>query len=297
MTRKLNVDLSQGIKKLEIFSKRIVNTKFLGQYRTSVKSKGLEFSSFREYTPADDASLIDWKTTVRLNKPMIKQFVEERNLEIFFLIDVSSSMVFGSTQKLKNEYVAELVCTLAYAILNVGDSVGYALFSDTISNIVQPAVNKNIFYQLSKTLINPDNYGGSYNLELALEKSARLLKKNSILIIVSDFIGLKGNWQDQLKKAAYKLDIIGVMVRDPRDREIPEDSDMVLIADPFTDEQIILDPSPLIREKYRLFSEKQENYIETAFSGSRASFLKLDTNQQFLIPVLNFFKKRQKWSR
>ena len=120
------------------------------------------------------------------------------------------------------------------------------------------------------------------------------IKENSVLIIISDFIGLKGNWQEYLKKAAYSFDLIGIMLRDPRDREIPEDSNMIVIADPFTDKQIILDPNPRVREKYREFVEKEENEIADAFYKSHADLLKLTTDQPFLIPLINFFKRRKK---
>ena len=297
MAEELNVDLTHGIKKLEIFSKNFLKTKFFGQYKSTLKGKGLEFSNFRDYTYQDDSSRIDWKTTARMNKPMIKEYIDERNLEVFFLIDVSSSMVFGSTKKLKNEYVAELIAALSYGISNVGDSVGYALFSDTITHLTPPSLNKNIFYTLTKTLITPENYGGSYNFEFALDKVTKLLKENTILIIVSDFIGLKGNWKEYLKKGAYKLDIIGIMIRDPRDNEIPEDSDMIILADPYTDQQIILDPTPITRAKYKSYTEKQELDVENTFTKSRASFLKLTTDKPFLPYLIAFFKKRQKWSR
>ncbi len=294
MPEQLKADISHKVKKIEVFTKRLVSSRLMGNYKSSIRGKGLDFSNFREYTVTDDASLIDWKVSVRVNRPVIKQFVEERNLEVFLLIDVSSSMVFGSTEKLKNEYATELASTLSYAILNVGDSLGYGLLSDNFFNIVRPKVNKNLYYQLSRLLVNPEIYGGGYDLEKALKKCIELLKRNSILIIISDFIGLRGNWQEYLKKASYKFDVIGIMLRDPRDREIPEDSDMILIADPFTDKQIILDPNPKVRERYRKFVDKDEKEITEAFYKAHASFLKITTDQPFLIPLINFFKRRKK---
>ena len=291
---KLNINLG---KKLTIFTKRIVTTKLVGNYKSKIKGRGLEFSNFREYSMNDDSSLIDWKTSIRVNQPVVKEFVEERNLEVFFLIDVSSTMVFGSTEKLKNEYSSELISTLAYAILHVGDSLGYAFFSDKLFNLNLPAHSKNRFYILSRDLSNPENYGGTFDLELALKKVTEILRKNSVLIIVSDFIGLKGNWRDIIKKAAYKFDTIGIMVRDPRDREIPADSSMVVLSDPYTNQELILDPTESIIERYKRYVEIQEKEIESAFSKARASFLKLTTDQPFLVPLVNFFKKRQRWSK
>ncbi len=299
MVEKLKVDLSHKIKRLEILSKRLVRTTLVGDYRGRIKGRGLDFDRFREYTPSDDASLIDWKVSVRINKPVIKEFVEERNLDVFLLIDVSSSMVFGSTAKLKNEYATELASALSFAILNAGDSLGYGFVSDNMFNAVLPKNKRSLFYELSKALVNPEIYGGNYNMEGALSECIRALRKNSILIIISDFIGLRGDWHEALKKAAYKFDVIGIMIRDPRDKEIPEDSDMIIIADPFTEKQIILDPNPKVRQKYREFVYGQEKEISNAFSKSRASLLSLTTDQPFIVPLISFFKKRQrkKWSR
>ena len=294
MPGQLKVDISHKVKKIEVFTKRLISSKLMGNYKSRIRGRGLEFNNFREYTVTDDASLIDWKTSARVNKPLIKEYVEERNLEVFLLIDVSSSMVFGSTEKLKNEYAAELVSTLSYAVLNMGDSLGFGFLADNFTNVVVPKINKGLYYKLSGLLVNSEIYGGGYDLENALKKCVELLKKNSILIIISDFIGLKGNWQEYLKRAAYKFDIIGIMIRDPRDREIPEDSDMIVIADPFTDKQITLDPNPEVREKYRKFVDKQEKEIEDIFYKSHADLLKLTTDKPFLVPLINFFKRRRK---
>src|SRR3989344_2496505 len=125
--RKLRVKLAPAIRQLEVVTRGMVSTRLIGQYKSVFKGKGLEFASRRA------------------NQLLVKQFVEERNLEVFFLIDTSASMVFGSTEKLKNEYVAELVASLAYVILESGDSVGFALFNEKIIAKFPPANGKNQF--------------------------------------------------------------------------------------------------------------------------------------------------------
>jgi len=132
MKKELKLDLSEGIKRLKILTTQIVNTKFVGGYKSVFKGRGLEFKDYRPYTPDDDASTIDWKASVRANKLFVRDFEEERNLNVFFLVDVSSSMVYGSIDKLKIEYVGELTAALSFVVLNAGDSVGFALFSDRI---------------------------------------------------------------------------------------------------------------------------------------------------------------------
>ena len=127
MKKELNLELSESIKRLKIFTNQIVNTSFVGGYKSVFKGHGMEFEDYREYTPNDDASTIDWKASVRSKQLLVREFVEERNLNVFFLIDASSSMVYGSTDKLKMEYAAEIVATLSYTILQAGDSISFAL--------------------------------------------------------------------------------------------------------------------------------------------------------------------------
>lgn len=290
----MEIDLTPRIKRLEMFTKRIIRTDFIGGYESAFKGKGLEFEGYREYTTDDDARLIDWIASVRTNKLLIKEFVEERNLNVFFLVDVSSSMIFGSTKKLKNEYVAELVASLCYAILNAGDSVGFALFTDKIIERVKPAQGMKQFYILSKILVNPKLYGGNFDLGQALKFLSSFLKRDSLVILISDFIGFKECEKD-LKAAAKKFDMVSIMVRDPRDRTLPKDSHQILISDPYSDQQLLIDPS-LISERYEKYVAEEERRIRELFLRLRIDFLDLSTDRSFIAPVMNFFIRRhRKW--
>ena len=131
MKKQLRIDPSIVVKRLKILTNNIVNSQLVGNYRSVFKGRGLEFEGYRHYTPDDDASSIDWKASVRSKEMLVKQLIDERNVSVFFLIDVSSSMVYSTTDKLKVEYMAELVATLSYVILSAGDSVGFALFIDS----------------------------------------------------------------------------------------------------------------------------------------------------------------------
>ena len=120
---KLNIDVSTKIRNLQFATKNLVTSKFLGNYKSVFRGRGLEFDGYRDYTSGDDASLIDWTATKKANKPLVKEFIEERNLNVFFIIDVSSGMLTGSTEKLKSEYAAEMIATIAYSVLNSGARV------------------------------------------------------------------------------------------------------------------------------------------------------------------------------
>ncbi len=287
----LQLDLSKAIERLRIVIKDVVNTKIPGEYISAFKGQGLEFEEYRVYTPGDDANLIDWKATKRANQLLIKKFEEERNLNIFFLLDVSSTMVFTSIKKLKNEYAAELVASLAYVTLEVGDSVGLALFNDTIIKNLSPKRTKHQFYALLKSLVNPLFYGGGYDLANALSFAISSLEKNSLLIIVSDFIGLKGEWRRYMEIAAGKFDVIGVMIRDPTDRVLPEENQSVMLSDPLSEKQILI-TADNIKEKYEMYVQNQERMVKSAFVRLNCSFVDLSTDKEFIEDIITFFQKR-----
>tara|TARA_Y100000034_G_C6892057_1_gene410595 strand:- start:552 stop:1442 length:891 start_codon:yes stop_codon:yes gene_type:complete len=295
MKRKLNVDIVPSIRKLEVVTKGLIKTKGIGSYRSVFRGKGLDFSEYRPYSNIDDASLIDWKASKRTNQLLIRQYEEERDLNVFFLFDCSSSMVFGSTPKLKNEYAVELVASLAYSILDAGDSVGLAMFSDKIVKKIYPGKGKGHFYALVKALTNPDNYGGSYDFNSAAQFVLNYLKETTVVIVVSDFVGLGEDAKENLKFMTNKYDTIGMAVKDPRDRELPKDVGQVVIEDPYSKQSLLIEPD-LIKEVYEDEIRKQEGWIKDLFLKHRSDFLLLTTDKSFIKPVLTLFWERTlKW--
>lgn len=293
---KLKIDLSELVKRLDIITKDLVSTMMVGNYKSVFKGRGLEFEDYIEYTPGDDASLIDWKSSKKANKLLIKKLEEERDLTLFFLIDVSSTMACSSIKKLKSEYAAEFVASLSYITLDAGDSVGFAMFSDQIIKRMPPARSRHQFYAILKTLANPLFYGGGYNLGEALKFTMSFLEKGSILMIVSDFIGLKGEWQKYLEVASGKFDVIGIMVNDPTDIVLPEDSHQVMLEDPISGGQLLVVPDQ-IREKYGEYVGAQRMTTRRIFLESDCDFIELSTNKPFIGEIIKFFNKRALGSR
>jgi len=288
---KLKIDLSEIVKRLDIITKDMVSTRMVGNYKSVFKGRGLEFEGYKEYTPGDDATLIDWKSSKKANKLLIKELEEERDLTLFFLIDVSSTMACSSIKKLKSEYAAEFVASLSYTTLDAGDSVGIGMFSDQIIKRMPPARSRHQFYAILKTLANPLFYGGDYDLGEALKFTMSFLEKGSILMIVSDFIGLKGEWQRYLEVASGKFDVIGVMVNDPTDIVLPEDSHQVMLEDPIAGGQLLVVPDH-IKEKYEEYVEAQRRTIRRIFLKTNCDFIELATNKPFIGEIIKFFNKR-----
>ncbi|MBW2974512.1 DUF58 domain-containing protein [Candidatus Woesearchaeota archaeon] len=293
MEKKLKIDLRNVIKKLEIVTRELVTSRVIGGYKSKFKGKGLEFDSYGDYSNTEDSSDIDWRASLRAGKLLVKEYIEERNLEVFFLVDVSSSMVYGSIQKLKSEFAAEVVASLSYAILRAGDSVGLGLFSDKVVKNIPLSKNMNQFYILSSNLINPSFYGGGYDLAAVLKFLTGYLRKNAVLMIVSDFIGLKGEWRKYVEIAASKFDLIGIMIRDPLDMELPDEKHTVLMEDPFSDNQILVVPRK-IKKEYSTFVRMSEKAMKEAFLRAGADFVRLNTSKPFTDDLVTFFKVRKR---
>ena len=294
--KKLKLDLSSSINRLKIVTHRLVTSNLVGSYLSVFRGRGLEFEDYRKYDQTDDASLIDWKASMRSSQILIKEYTQERDLNVFFLIDVSSSMVYSSIDKLKMEYAAELVATLSNAITSAGDSVGYAFFTDKIVRHQPPTRGLKQHYELMSALVDPRFYGGGYDLTEALGFTTAYMKQFSIVIIVSDFIGLKDNWKRELKGMGKKYDLIGIMIRDIRDKILPEYHGKVTLGDPFTHKQIVVDIDD-ISEEYTRYVESEEKEIKKAFNESGSDFIELTTDKTFIKPITDLFLERARRHR
>ncbi len=289
------VDLVPALRRLEILSKDLTTSKMVGAYRSVFKGKGLEFKDYRPYVQNDDAELIDWKASAKTNEILVKEYSEERHADVFFLADCSSRMLFGSTQKLKAEYMIELVASLSHAILEAGDVVGLALYSNKLKSSILPSRGKTQFYIISKMLLNIEYYEGDFDLKNATRFIFDYLKKNATVIIISDFLNWKDDWPDSLGLLSQKFDVICIMVRDPRDRKLPEDAGQIVISDPNTGKTLLIEPS-LIKEAYEHEVKEQEKKIQKTLSKSNIDLVDIQTDELFVKPIINLFLKRaSKW--
>ena len=296
MKKELKLDLTVGIKRLGLITRSLVNSKIVGDYRSVFKGSGLEFHDYRHYTPEDDASMIDWKASIRSQELLVKEFIEERNLSVFFLIDVSSSMLYSTLDKLKIEYSAELIATLSYTILQAGDSVGFALFNDKVIRQQPPKAGARQYYNVVRTLADTSHYGGAYDLCEALKFTMAFLKEFSVVIIISDFIGLKNDWKHYLKLVGKKFDLIGIMIRDPRDKFLPDYDGQAILGDMYSDKQLVVNINSISGD-YTRYVEAREREIKSAFIDSKSDFIELTTDKPFLKPVTDLLLRRAKRTR
>jgi len=289
----LKLNLKPLIKRLEVSTKKGFTGILTGSYKSTFKGKGLDFEGYRNYNVGDDASMIDWKATLRSQDLLIKILVEERNVNVVFLVDVSSSMSFASVEKLKNEYAAELVASMSFAAIQAGDSVGLVMFTDKIVKFLPPAMGSRQYFMIIKSLSDPKLYDGKFDFTKIIGNLMSSIKKGAIVIIVSDFIGLSGDWENYLRAASEKFEIIGVMIRDPRDYEIPAGVGQIVISDPYSEKEVLIDTAA-VKEDYESVVKEQVKHIKETFINSKSEFLELRTDKPFLHDIIMFFLMRTK---
>ncbi len=292
--KEIKIDLAPGLRKLDVYSRRDILSKTMeGEWSTVFKGRGIEFAGFRVYQYGDDASLIDWKASLRANDTLIREFDEFKNFTVFFLFDVSDSMLFSSTAKLKCEFAAELIYVLADAVNKGGDSVGMAMFNQDFVNKIYPDIGAEIIRRIRTNVSDPENYGGGFDFKKALLLARSLLQKKAVLIIVSDFIGLEEGWERYAQMMSEDFELIGLMVRDRRDIELPRKGGQYMLKNPYSNENIYID----LKHYSKLYNErvKQEiSKIHNIFTRSRGDFLLLPTDEEYISKVISFFQRRSK---
>jgi uncharacterized protein (DUF58 family) len=290
----LKLNFKPILKQLEIYTKKEAATMLSGGYLSSVKGKGLDFDTFREYSSADDASRIDWKASMRAQKLLLREFKEERNLEVLIVIDVSSSMCYGSIEKSKAEYSAEISAAISFAILRAGDSVGTLMYSDKVASELRANSGIKQYYTILKQISNPKFYEGKFNFGSLIKYIDEKFKKGIVIILISDFIGLKPGWQEFLKVCCRKFEFIGMDVRDPLDNSIPDGVGKVVVSDPFSNEEIMFE-SDIVKEKYARINKDFLASLDSAFIQNGGSLLHIDTSEPFINRINEFFIERKKW--
>ena len=291
--KEVHLSLTKKIKHLHVATKYNVATKFMGDYPSVFKGRGIEFADFRQYTPADDASQIDWLHSLKGGKLLVREYVEERNLTIMFVVDCSNTMLFGSQEKLKHEYAAELTAAVAAGALESGDAVGMCLASDKIKRFIRPMLGLKQLELLLHALVNEKNYGGESAFGEIIGRTSNALPRNRILILVSDFITHDRKWRKAVRTAAKKHQLFAFIVRDPLDNDIPAGVGQVTMQDPLSGETMVID-SDRIRERYKREAESELNEIKQTLSKSGVRFLQLSTKDDFTKPIIGFFRRIKK---
>ncbi len=286
----LNVDYARSISEFEGAMKKFQLKRII--YRILFRGKGLEFDSYRNYSQDDDASLIDWKASYRANKTLIKQYIEERDIKIVFIVDVGDNMIFGSSKELKCEYAAEVAVSLAHLIITSGDKLGFILPRGEHFELAYPKQGNKRFALFADLLKRTETYGGASRIEAALDFLLEHLDRSfSGIFIVSDFMHISKDFKKKLNAVSSQIETVGIMIRDPLERALPDFDEEIAVENPETGEKMIVNPS-IARNSYDYYVKEKEKEIKRMFNETPADFIELVTNKHFPFYLASFMKKR-----
>lgn len=285
-------EIRDKIRRIEIHSKRLVNEVFSGEYHSTFKGRGMEFEEVREYQPGDEIRLIDWNVTARTGMPFVKKFKEERELTLIFLVDVSASGKFGTAGKWKSETAAEVCAILAFAAAFNNDKAGLLLVSDQVERYVPPAKGKSHVLRMIRELLYFSPASRKTSLAAGLEYVLKVQKRRSIVFLVSDFID--SGWERAFSVAARKHDVIGLVLSDPREEELPPVG-LIALEDSETGERLVVDAADFrFRRIYAGRAKAFRENLERTFRRYNTDFIPIRNGRPYLIPMVKFFKERER---
>jgi len=285
-------EIVHQIRRIQITTNRLVNESLAGEYHSVFKGRGMEFDEVREYQHGDDVRTIDWNVTSRAGRPFVKRYVEERELTVMLLIDMSASGAFGSARKMKSEIAAEISAVLAFSAIKNNDRVGAILFTDCVEKFIPPRRGStHVLRVIREVLFHKPEHTGTC-IQKALEHLNLVVHKRSVVFLISDL--LDQGFERSLKAANRRHDIVIMQILDPRERELP-DVGILEIRDAETGEIIRMDTSlPWVRGAFRENWERNQARLSKLFDSHHMDHLTIETDKPYDVPLVRFFEERAK---
>jgi uncharacterized protein (DUF58 family) len=285
-------EILKKVRILEIKSKKLATDLFTGEYHSAFKGKGMSFKEVREYAPGDDVRFIDWNVSARFGHPFSKVFEEERELTVMLLVDISSSSLFGTINATKKDLATEIAATLAFSAVSNADKVGLILYSDRIEKYIPPKKGKQHALFIVRELLSAEPKKRGTQLNSALRYFNNTTRQKSIAFILSDFID--ANYQDMLRIAGNKHDVIGIKIYDKMDQKLPKVG-LLRVEDAETGVQKWVDTnSSFVRYEYEKEFFRITDYCIDVFKKSGSSLLHVRTDEDYVKVLQRFFISRNK---
>ena len=288
----ISIELMQKIRAIQIKTSHMVTELMAGEYVSAFKGRGMEFNAVREYAPGDDVRLIDWNVTARMDQPFIKEYIEERELNVMLMVDVSSSGEFGSTGKFKNEISAEVASILAFAAIRNNDKIGLIVFSNKIEHYIPPKKGKAHVWNIIRTILNYQPEGRLTDLNIPLEYLLKIQKRKCIAFLISDFQAT--NYETNVKLASQKHDLVAISISDPREKDLPKIG-LINLRDSESGETLLIDTDN--REMTKLltsYEREKRGEFKKLFRSIGVDTIEIDTDGSLVEPIIRYFKIREK---
>jgi len=288
----LSPEIIKKIKKIHIKSGRLVNTMMAGQYKSVFRGSGIEFEEVREYTPGDEVKSIDWKVSARLGRPYVKLYREERELIIMLLVDMSASGCFGTGENIKQETAAEIAAVLAFNATRNNDKVGAILFTDRVEKYIPPKKGSAHVWRVIKEIFAFEPQHRGTDIERAVGYLGRVCRKRTVSFLISDF--LSPDYTHQLKIAAKKHELIGIMLSDPGEFCLPA-AGIVAVQDFETGESFLFDASDAkTRERFEKFKTNEYRQMIDNLKASDIDCIEIGTQDSVADALTQYFRYREK---
>lgn len=283
-------EILKKVRRINIRSRRLVNDVFAGEYESVFKGRGMDFSEVREYQPGDEIRTIDWNVTARMGHPYVKIFTEERELTIMLLVDLSSSAAFGTVKSMKNEIAAEICGLLAFSAVKNNDKVGLIGFTNQVEKYVPPAKGEAHVLRILRDLLYFTPEKKRTDIGLALEFLNKVSRRRAVVFLVSDFIA--GDFETPLKIANKRHDIIGIILSDPRERNLPR-LGFIQLEDAETGEQILVNTRDLgVSEQFTNLTHQTTSKRDELFRALDIDTIRVSTATDYIKPLMGFFRAR-----
>jgi uncharacterized protein (DUF58 family) len=285
-------ELLKKVRRIEIKTRHAVNDVFAGSYHSTFKGRGMEFDEVREYVPGDDIRAIDWNVTARTGVPHIKKFVEEREMTVMLLVDVSGSNDFGSGTQLKRDLAAEVAAMLAFSATRNNDRIGLILFSDRVEKAIPPRKGTTAHVlRLIREVLTHEPQSRQTDVQPALDYLNHTQSRKAVTFLISDFI-FPSNCEKPLKITARRHDLIAVAIADPRERAWPK-AGLVEWIDPESGKRILVDTSHTATRRALLLGEEQRaEERQSLLRRAGIDTIELFAGEPYDKAFMKFFKQR-----
>jgi uncharacterized protein (DUF58 family) len=284
-------ELLRKVRRLEIRSRHLVEDLFAGRSVSVFKGRGIEFEEVRAYVPGDEVRDIDWNVTARLGAPYVKRFVEERELTVMLVVDVSRSMRFGTTGTEKRELAAELCAVLGFAAVSNNDRVGLVLAGERVEHFVPPARGRTHLLRLLRDILGAPTASASTSVPAAAQFLLRTSHRRSLVFWISDFEEPPD--PEDLRVLSRRHELTALVLRDPRDEGLPS-AGWVELEDLETGKRAIVNTgSRRVREQYQKDARERRKHAERALSRARCPVIEVRTDRSYVPTLIRYFSTRR----
>jgi len=293
----VTTELMEKIRRIEIRTRRLVNDSFAGEYHSVFRGRGMEFDEVRPYLPGDEVRTIDWNVTARTGQPHVKKYVEERELTVMLVVDASGSGDFASQGKFKRELAAELASVLSFSATTNKDKVGLLIFTDKVELYIPPRKGRRHVLRLIRDLLAFEPQNNGTDIKMALDTVNQVVKRRSIVFLVSDFMDDPERYAKPLFMANRKHDVIAVDLHDPLEASIA-DVGVLALEDAESGELIWLDTGdPAWRQIFERRTLQFDTDKRKTLANAGVDRIQIRTDQDYAKALTIFFQKRAKQIR